>query len=245
MSSFAQAALFTPNEILLSSPVRQAANGLCYASAGQTTLQPSELEQMAAAIPQAIASALTKHAFYFVPLAIARGEETLIAERYDVDLSEQAVCHRTVKAGVGECIFISTRLMEDRFGVAFEFYLNVAHSFVSSKGFSQEFIDLVWRQALDGVKGESSLDAHELRRLALAPSSQSDKAKKEYFETTFADAIAIYMISVAMDVDYYDLREREYPLLAPTALAERLRTVAKLFPPPTGFEFNVYHKRKP
>jgi hypothetical protein len=45
-------------------------------------------------------------------------------------------------------------------------------------------------------------------------------------------------------VDYYDLREREYPLLAPNSLAERLRAIAALFPPNTGFEFNVYYKRR-
>jgi len=46
-------------------------------------------------------------------------------------------------------------------------------------------------------------------------------------------------------VDYFELREREYPLLAPTALAERLRAVAELFPPNPGFEFAIYYRRRP
>jgi hypothetical protein len=45
-------------------------------------------------------------------------------------------------------------------------------------------------------------------------------------------------------VDYYDLRERDYPLLAPTPLAERLRKVAELFPPNPGFEFAIYYRRR-
>jgi len=45
-------------------------------------------------------------------------------------------------------------------------------------------------------------------------------------------------------VDYYELREREYPLLAPSALAARLRKVAELFPPNPGFQFNIFYKRR-
>jgi hypothetical protein len=45
-------------------------------------------------------------------------------------------------------------------------------------------------------------------------------------------------------VDYYDLRERDYPLLAPAQMAERLRKIAELFPANAGFEFAVYYKRK-
>ena len=41
-----------------------------------------------------------------------------------------------------------------------------------------------------------------------------------------------------------DLRERDYPLLAPNALAERLRKVNQLFPANPGFEFGVYHRRR-
>jgi hypothetical protein len=47
-----------------------------------------------------------------------------------------------------------------------------------------------------------------------------------------------------LDVDYQDLRERDYPLLAPAELAERLRKIAELFPPNPGFEFAVYYRRR-
>jgi hypothetical protein len=52
------------------------------------------------------------------------------------------------------------------------------------------------------------------------------------------------MLSLAQDFDYRDLREREYPLLAAPALAERLRHVAGLFPANEGYEFQVLYRRK-
>jgi hypothetical protein len=47
-----------------------------------------------------------------------------------------------------------------------------------------------------------------------------------------------------LDVDYHDLRERDYPLLVPAAMAERLRKVAELFPANRGVEFAIYYKRR-
>jgi hypothetical protein len=244
MNQTAQAATHTPAEIMQNSPVQQAPNGICYASAGQINMPTTDLERMVGAVPQAIAAALTRKAFYFVPLAVARDEQTLIADRYDVALSDQAVCHRNYNSGSAQCVFISTRLMDDRFSVAFEFFINVAHAFVDHAGFSQEFGDLVWKQAEDKVKGETSLDANELRKIATSNAPDADKAKQEYFEAAFADAIAIYMLSLFLDVDYHELRERDYPLLAPSAMGERLRKVNELFPAPAGFEFAVYYKRR-
>ena len=76
------------------------------------------------------------------------------------------------------------------------------------------------------------------------PGPDTEKYKNEYFAATFADAISIYLLSLFLDVDYYDLRERDYPLLAPQQMAERLRKVAELFPANPGFEFAVYYKRR-
>ena len=95
------------------------------------------------------------------------------------------------------------------------------------------------------MKGETSLDANELRKIVTSNAPDAEKARQEYFETAFADSIAIYLLSLYLDVDYYELRERDYPLLAPPALAERLRKVNELFPAPHGFEFNIFYKRRP
>jgi len=134
--------------------------------------------------------------------------------------------------------------MDDKFSIAFEFYINVGHAFVERAGVSREFADLVWKQAESGVRGETSLDAWESRKLASAHATDVERHKNEYFAAAFADAISIYLLSLFLDVDYQDLRERDYPLLAPAALAERLRKIAELFPPSAGYDFAVYYRRR-
>jgi hypothetical protein len=52
------------------------------------------------------------------------------------------------------------------------------------------------------------------------------------------------MLSLAVDFDYHDLREREYPLLAAPALAERLRLVNSLFPSNASYEFQILYRRR-
>ena len=245
MTQAAQAETRPAAAVVREAVVSQAPNGVCFASMGETALPAADLERMVAAVPRAVAAALDRKAYYFVPLTVSQGEETLVADRYDVALSDHAVCHRNLTMGDAQCVFISTRLMDDKFSVAFEFYINVGHAFVERAGVSDAFADLVWKQVEEKARGETSLDAHELRKQATSGGPDSEKARTEYFTATFSDAIAIYLVSLYLDVDYYELREREYPLLAPVPLAERLRKVAELFPPNPGFEFAVYYRRRP
>src|SRR4051794_2356034 len=244
MSQVAPAITRSPAEVVRLTPVSQAPNGICYASAGEIAVNSFDLERMVAAVPARIAAALERKAYYFVPLTVSQGDDTLIADRYDVSLSDNAVCHRNLDLGNAQCVFISTRLMDDKFSVAFEFYINVGHAVVERAGVSGAFADVAWKQAEAGVKGETSLDAWEARKLATGNGPDTEKYKNEYLAATFSDAISIYLLSLFLDVDYYDLRERDYPLLAPTPLAERLRKVAELFPANPGFEFAIYYKRR-
>jgi len=94
------------------------------------------------------------------------------------------------------------------------------------------------------ARGETSMDAWEARKLATGNQPDVEKHKNEFFTAAFSDAISIYMLTLLLDVDYHDLRERDYQLLAPAALAERLRKVAELFPPNAGFEFAILHRRR-
>ena len=245
MSSTSQAVTRTPAEVVQMAQVSQASNGICYSVVGEVTSATADLERMVTAVPRVIAAALNRKAYYFVPLTLNLGDETMIADRYDVQLSDSAICHRNHTLGDSQCVFISTRLMEDSFAIAFEFFINVGHNFVERVGVSQEFADLVWKHVEDKVRGETSLDAYELRKVATTSGPEAEKAKHEYLLATFADAIAVYVLSLYLDLDYQDLRERDYPLLAPNALAERLRKVNDLFPPNPGFEFAVYHRRRP
>ncbi len=232
-------------DVISHTPVAQAANGICYTTAGETGVAQADLNRIVATVPRAVAAALNRVAYYFVPLAVNQGEETLIADRYDVALSDQAVCHRNLKTGAGQVVFISTRLAEDKFTLAFEFFINIGHAFVERAGVSSAFADLVWKQVVEEkVRGETSLDAWELRKAAVTPGPDAEKHRGDYASAAFADAIAIYLLTMQLDVEYQDLRERDYPLLAPKPLADRLRKVAELFPPEPGFEFSILHRRK-
>jgi hypothetical protein len=244
MAEVAHSLTLTPADVVRQTPVSQAPNGVCFAVMGSNTVPNTDVERMVAAVPQAVAAALTRKAYYFVPLTVTQGDDTLIADRYDVALSDHAVCHRNLNLGDSQCVFISSRLMDDKFSLAFEFYINVAHAFVERAGVPANFSEMVWKQVEERQRGETGLDAWEFRKAATTANGDSERAKNEYFSAVFSDAIAIYMLATFTDVDYYDLREREYPLLAPNALAERLRKVAELFPANSGFEFNVFYRRR-
>ena len=248
MPSSAQIELWSAEKVAAQANASRASNGINFAGWGETRVSESDLERMVTAVPSSLAPALKTRAYYFVPLAIADTGETMIAPSYSVDLGDRAVCHRNASFGAIEAVFLSTRLVEDRFGLAFEFFINVAHNFVDVAGVPESFSHLVWSQAEAQVRGETSQDAWESRRRAQdSKSSQKtidERARTAYYDASFSDALAIYMLSIAVDFDYHDLREREYPLLAAPALAERLRHVASLFPPNSGYEFQILYRRK-
>jgi hypothetical protein len=254
-------------EVARTTPAQLAANGMRYASFGDISLMPVDLDRLVLAVPATIAAALVGKTWYFVPLALTEaraegalrrpsGEETMIALAYTAELAEFAICHRNVDLPASdepasEGVFISTRLLADRFALAFEFFINVGHAFVDHAGVPAMFSDLVWNHAVADVRGETSQDAWECRANAVGTGSATEgkrgvdeKAKLEYVEAAFSDAIAIYLLSLALDFDYSELREREYPLLAPGALAERLRLTARLFPPAAPYEFAVRYRRR-
>jgi hypothetical protein len=244
MAEAAQIPLLSAAQVTQQAHVQQAANGVCYASYGDTQLAAEDLERIVQAVPSAVANALTRRAYYFVPLTLGEGDATTIASGYTVDLADRAICHRNAKLGGSECIFISTRIMQDRFALAFEYFINVGHHFVDAVGVPASFSDLVWSQAKADTRGETSQDAWENRRRALDRESNDEKARSSYFEAAFSDTMAIYMLALTLDFDYTELKEREYPLLTPSALAERLRHVAALFPPNPGYEFEIRYRRR-
>ncbi len=285
MTNGVQTGLMQATEIAQQSALRQSSNGVHYTAFGENNIENADLDRIVQAVPASIAASLGKKAYYFVPLALieqqkddagepieiatpthSADQDTLIATTYTAEYSDRAICHRNVrlpgeegsgKEGSIDGVFISTRLLADRFALAFEFFINVGHAFVDIAGIPESFSDLVWKQALADVRGETSQDAWEGRAQSLVRADKSDtgprsladikvdeKAKNEFLEAAFSDAVAIYQLSLAIDFDYAELRERDYPLLAPTALAERLRLVAKLFPPNAGYDFAIRYRRR-
>src|SRR6202047_3983349 len=112
MSQVAPAITRSPADVVRMTPVSQAPSGVCYAVAGETSISSFDLERMIAAVPTKIASALKRKAYYFVPLTVTQGEEILIADRYDVALSDNAVCHRNLNLGDSQCVFLSSGMLD-------------------------------------------------------------------------------------------------------------------------------------
>ena len=269
MPTPAQRDLFPAGEAVRSTTLAHARNSLRYGTFGELETTGDTLERLIEAIPAAIAEALQANAFLFVPLAIgetAFANDTEIARVYTGELAERATCHRTVPIEGSTYTFISTRLMQDRFALAFELFINVGHQYVdmlsaSHAAVPERLTALFWQQAVAEVRGETSQDSYESRKRALELVAEDTsrgmdhpggvriarKAEEErvrFYEAALSDALAIYMLSLALDFDYGDLREREYPLLAAPALADRLRLTAELFPPPAGYEFSVRYRRR-
>lgn len=247
MAPSAQVELSHAEKVATQATVVTAANGINYAAWGETRINEADLERLVGAVPATLAPALSRRAYYFVPLAIADTGETMIAPSYTVELGDRAVCHRNATFGTAEAVFLSTRMVEDRFGLAFEFFINVAHNFVETAGVPESFGALAWSQAQAQVRGETSQDAWETRRRVLDTRNGravDERARNSYVESAFSDSLAIYMLSLSLDFDYHDLREREYPLLAAPALAERLRAVAALFPANPGYDFQILYRRR-
>jgi hypothetical protein len=324
--------LLPASEAVSAATVARARNTLRYGVFGELETTGDTIQRIVEAVPQAIAAGIPSSAFVFVPLALgetAHARDTEIARVHSAELADRATCHRTVPVDGSSYTFISTRLMQDRFALAFELFINVGHQFVDTlaetgKPLPPRFNALLWQQALAEVRGETSQDAYESRKRAVelsrdrsihpdlaspanasnantshadtlgeqasstdasyahslnapaldahardakAPDTCTDapdfvpgsfevpsvdpplpKAAEEqqsrFFAAAFADTLAIYMLSLAIDLDYADLREREYPLLAAPALADRLRLIADIYPPPPGYDFAIKYRRR-
>ncbi|MEO8727374.1 MAG: hypothetical protein ABI383_14765 [Acidobacteriaceae bacterium] len=240
MPEVAQSETLAAADVLRTAPLSLTENGIRYAAYGDTHLPAGDLDRLLGAVPRTVAAAISNKAYYFVPLAMTDNGEVRVSENYSESLGDVSSCHRNYEAGGSQYVFISTRLSPDKFSTSFEFFINVAHAFDDAIGVAPQFSALAWEQALANAKGETSLDAYEFRRQAPG----DERAKTEYFAAAFCDSLAIYMLSLAMDVEYFELRERDYPLLAPKALAARLELMSELFPPNPGYGFAVHYRRR-
>src|SRR5579863_10400877 len=195
MASSAQTELWHAEKVATQVSVVMAGNSIHYAAWGDNRINETELERLVGAVPATLAPAIMQRAYYFVPLAIADTGEILIAPSYTVELGDRAICHRNATFGSTEAVFLSTRLVEDRFGLAFEFFINVAHNFVEVAGVPESFSALAWSQAEAQVRGETSQDAWETRRRALdnrnGQKTIDERSRSSFFESSFSDALAV------------------------------------------------------
>ena len=83
MSQAAPAITRSPAEVVRLTPVSQAPNGICYASAGEVAVNSFDLERMVAAVPTKIAGALD------LPLAQFFAEDSLGREMNTQKLTDE------------------------------------------------------------------------------------------------------------------------------------------------------------
>jgi hypothetical protein len=82
MAEGVQSELIQAAQVIRDAVVRQAPNGIRYAAFGDNTLEDRDLERMVQAVPIAIAGAISRKTYYFVPLALSEGrgsESTVVA----------------------------------------------------------------------------------------------------------------------------------------------------------------------
>ena len=280
MPDLLQTDLLTAEDAARHAEKRTGPNGIHYATLGNLQAPhttSTAIARLIGTVPAALATALSGSTYVFVPLALSgarlagnnavdaayqTGDTTLVAPVATPALADKAICHRNATVHGAEFVFLSTELHSDRFALAFEFFINIAHDLVDVAGMPASFGDLLASQAAAKVRGETSIDAWETLIAAFGPPPDAPtrshiapleappppddpaKARKEFFDAAFADAVAIYLLSLFLDFDYADLREREYPLLAPAALAARLRAVHALYPPNPGYPFSILYRRR-
>ena len=81
MSQAAPAITRNPADVVRTTPVSQAPNGICYAATGELTITEADLERMVAAVPRTAAAALERKAYYFVPLTVSQGDDIVLVTR--------------------------------------------------------------------------------------------------------------------------------------------------------------------
>src|ERR1700750_1812871 len=82
MAEGVQDGLLRAVQVARETAVHCAPNGIAYAAFGDNSLEGPDLERMVQAVPSAIAAALARKAYYFVPLALSEGragDATLVA----------------------------------------------------------------------------------------------------------------------------------------------------------------------
>src|SRR5438552_18588449 len=110
MAEGVQSDLVQAAQVIQEATVRHAANGIRWAAFGDNNLGGSDLERMVQAVPIAIAGALSRKTYYFVPLALSDrrgGEATLVAPAYTPELGDQAIWHRDVTRAGPDASLIS------------------------------------------------------------------------------------------------------------------------------------------
>ncbi len=256
-----QTGLTHAGNVVQESPLRESPNGVRFAQFGETNLVLADLERLVQAVPNSIASVLIDRAFYFVPLALAERSgdlpkgvsepsETLIAAAFSPEWSELAVCHRDVRLGSREGIFISTRLLGEplrpRLRVLHQRRPRLRRYRRHSRALLRAGLGAGARRRPWRNQPRCLGQPHRRAPPPARPKARCRSTRRPSRSTsrppspTPSPSTSSRSPSTSTTPNY---ASAEYPLLAPQPLAERLRLVARLFPPNSGYEFAIRYRR--
>ena len=126
--------------------------------------------------------------------------------------------------------------------MAFEFYINVVHALVERAGVQGTLP--IWHGASRGRSSRAKLHSMPTKRASRPqPPVRREKYKNKYLAATFSDTISIYLLSLYLDVDYFDCGNGIIPCWRFPALAEPSEGCG-VVSANAGFEFAVLYKRR-
>ena len=242
----------TIEEMLRSSEVRTAGNGVVYAVVEPGEADVRSLEQMVEAVPRSLVPRIGRTACYFVPWLLKEKRDVVIetAAEAPEDGEQKALCHHLDLKEQGNLLVISLQFYQhDSYGLAMEFYDKIAYVASLQPETRDDFYRLLERQLRDEHGGEMTPEAFAWRKELLQQRHRGDAAEEaetNYRRATETDALGVYMASLFTDVFYEDLfddgEETSTPL-SPDHFYDRIRTAERLYPANRGYSLQVVRQR--
>lgn len=242
----------TIEEMLRSSEVRTAGNGVVYAVVEPGEVDVHSLEQMVEAVPRSLAPRIGRTACYFVPWLLKEKRGVVIETAVEAPEGgeQKTLCHHLDLKSQGNLLVISLQFYQhDSYGLAMEFFDKIAYVASRQAEERDDFYRLLERQLRDDHGGEMTPEAFAWRKELLQQRQRGEAAEEgetNYRRAAETDALGVYMASLFTDVFYEDLfddGEEELTPLSPDHFYERVRTAERLYPANRGFGLQIVRQR--
>lgn len=242
----------TIEEMLRSSEVRTAGNGVVYAVVDPGETNARSLEQMVEAVPRSLVPRIGRTACYFVPWLLKEKRGVVIETAAEVpeDGDQKTLCHHLDLKPQGNLLIISLQFYQhDSYGLAMEFFDKIAYVASLQPEARDDFYRLLERQLRDEHGGEMTPEAFAWRKELVQQRRRGETAEEaltNYRRAAETDALGVYMASLFTDVFYEDLfdeDEDDVKPLSPDHFYERIRTAERLYPANRGYSLQVVRQR--
>lgn len=241
----------TIEEMLRSSEVRTAENGVVYSAVEASDADTGSLAHMVETVPRSLVPRIGRTACYFVPWLLKEGRGVAIATGMEEpeESEQKTLCHHLDLKPQGNLLVISLKFYEmDSYGLAMEFFDKIAYVASLQTEERDDFYRLLERHLREEQGGEMTPEAFEWRKELLQQRRRGDVSEEtqtNYRRAAETDALGIYMASLYTDVFYDDLFDDDEALtpLAPDQFYERVRTLERLYPANRGYSLQIVRQR--